>query len=155
VVNWPPSLREKIIKNSRNFQEEREAKDRRALLEYYTERSQRGAVFISPPLEVEIFSALRYLRENDIPCQFVPEEIRIRISSNSPLPPPGVLFESIVSQVFSDVFLNLKSDSLEESLNSDEDEEQKIFVQDSLFDEERILGEERWKPRKVLIEKIQ
>jgi hypothetical protein len=115
VVNWPPRLRSKIESNNITFRNELEENDRRALIQHLSsERHRSHYIYIQPPLEVELSSALRYLRENEIPFRYIPIEINITVFSRQPQPPPGTFFHVIVDKILLRISEDVEKETPEE-----------------------------------------
>lgn len=135
VVNWPPRLKEKIKKNSLNLRDDLESQDRRRLIEAQERNAEvlsRLSMFLQPPPEAEIISAMQYLRENGIPLRYIPQGINIRVSKNQPKPIPGVLFSTLVDKVLKSIQEDISSEELEIEENSDDNE-------NPFYDENEIL----------------
>ena len=131
VVNWPPLLKEKIEKNSKKFQSELDEEERQNILENELQENRRFlsrvAMILQPPPQVEVETALQYLRDNGIPMRYLPRKIKIVVRRGQPRMDPGILFNAIISQVMEHIHEDIKNNIANAS---EEDDGCFIFSED-------------------------
>ena len=137
VINWSPSLKEKIIKNSKEFTLELNEADRRNIIQNENEFLSTMSMFLQPPPQLEVASALNFLRDNGIPMRYLPRRIRIVLKKGHPRPQPGVLFNGIISQILDQIQYNLQHEKEEENgtLSEDENEEDPFSYENEELEE--------------------
>ncbi len=103
---WPPYLREKILANSIARQDEIEEEERQSLIEeLHQQMLSQMTLFIQPPPQIEIMAAIQYLREHNLPLQYMPINICINIPTSQSQIQPGTLFMAIIGQILEQVQL--------------------------------------------------
>lgn len=129
VNNFPDYIKSAIEINSKNRAEAVELEDRQNL-QRIVEEEYRHA----PPratIEQEILSALQYVRNFAIPLRFIPVKILVTVFKDTPPPPEGVVFCTIVDYISKNILRIL---SLEEKTPNDvfseEDEDTNPFEED-------------------------
>ena len=153
VVNWPPSLKKKIEENSKQFSSELDEEDRQNLVDQQINENRnflsQMTMFLQPPPQVEVATALNFLRDRGIPMRYLPRKIRIAVKRGQPRPQPGVLYHAVIGQVLEQIqedihrgnieviFSNgeeslFEEDSYEDSSSSDDDEEDP-FLQENMI----------------------
>lgn len=129
VINWPPKIQTKIIKNGKRVKKEVEDEEREVLIQEQQRQQEyinRLRLYINPPPKVEIIAALEYLRDQEIPERYIPRNITIARQRNRNNMQPGVLFMTIVSQVLNKI--NEEIPDINENLtNSDDSDNEDPF----------------------------
>lgn len=116
VINWPSRIKAKIEANSRDREQELVEEDTAALLEQQAHARammSQMTMFLQPPPQIEIMSALQYLADQGIPMHYIPQRVRIARQRNQPRVQPGVLFTTIVGQVMEKVQEDLTHGTLQ------------------------------------------
>lgn len=138
VINYPPNLKKLIEKNSAARASELVEEDRQNLLQQQETLFSRMAIYMQPPPNIEIMSALQYLRERGVPLKYIPQNVRISVQRGQPRILPGVLFTAIVGQVMERVQKDLGNGELyDDSEDEDVEYEEDPFSQEN--DELEIL----------------
>lgn len=103
VVNWPPILKNKIEENSKQFTSELDEEDRQNLIEQQINDNRNFlsqlTMFLQPPPQIEVATALNFLRDRGIPTRYLPRKIKISVRRGQPRPQPGVIYHAVIGQV--------------------------------------------------------
>lgn len=129
VSNYPLSVAEQIKSNGTEYQNKLDREDFENFIAHQNEADREvPVVHISPPLRVEIMSAIHFLRENGIPTEYIPTSVEISIFRDNPTFPQGTLFYAIVGHSIEKVSKDMeglfdpsRSDDSEDEDNSDEE----------------------------------
>lgn len=149
VVNWPPSLKKKIEENSKQFTSELDEEDRQNLIEQQVNQNtnflSQMAIFLQPPPQVEVATALNFLRDKGIPMRYLPRKIKIAIRRGQPRPQPGVLYHAVIGQILEQVQEDIYNSNIEstpsneeesyENSSSDDDEEDPFFEENMILED--------------------
>ena len=102
IKDIPADIAQNIEKNKKQYRQELEHE---AEQEFRRILETEGTQFIIeiPPVEFEIACALRILREQGIPCLYIPTKVSIVMPKSSPRPPLGLIFWRIIKSVFARV----------------------------------------------------
>lgn len=129
VNNFPDYIKSAIEVNSKVRAEAVELEDRQNLQRVVEQELQRA-----PPratIEQEILSALQYVRNFKIPLKFIPTKILVTVFKDTPSPPEGVVFCTIIDYISKNILGIL---SLEEEKTSvdvfSKDEDTNPFEED-------------------------
>jgi hypothetical protein len=118
----PKEVATSIETNAEAYRRERDEEERRAIMQMLArERATRAT---RPPPQLEVITALRYIYDLGIPTSQIPTEIEIHIDPESPLPPPGVMFETTVNELVRTIRANLTVEPEEddsEGMSDDDD----------------------------------
>lgn len=136
VINWPPRIWSKIKENSKDFEQELLEEETEALLEHQHAAQammSQMTMFLQPPPQIEIMSALQYLSDQGIPMHYIPQRVRIARQRNQPRVQPGVLFTTIVGQVMEKVQEDLSQGGLQVEREHPEEDDSSG---DELFEED-------------------
>lgn len=117
----PGDVEVEIEKNADAYRQERDEEERRAIMQMIAR--ERATSMARPPPQLEVITALRYIYDLGVPTSQIPTEIEIHIDPESPLPPPGVMFETTVRELVQSIRRNLVVEPEEDdSLCSSDDD---------------------------------
>lgn len=131
VLNYPTAILKSIHENALVREKEVQKEDLEKLQNYIRAHEAQAKATGSERLTLgeEAHTALLYARRQGIPLVFIPSRIEIKIHSNQPLPPEGVLFCMIIQNIM------LKSSMYIEEHHSDEEleDENDPFLESDLI----------------------
>ena len=130
VSNYPRNVTEQIKSNGVGYQNKLDREDFENFIAHQNEADREvPTIHISPPLRIEIMSAIHFLKENGIPTEYIPTSVEISIFQDNLTFPQGTLFYAIVghsiekvSKDMEDLFDVSYSEDSEDS-EADDDEE--------------------------------
>jgi hypothetical protein len=135
VINYPTEIDNIITENERNNRIKTEEEDRVNLINNEN---------ISLPFEnfalirigqrIEVMCAMIFLRENGVPIRYIPTEINVGIPRDSPVPPEGVIFNTIVNYIIR----NINDDISKETEFTPEDKNKNYDKKDPFGDKKII-----------------
>ena len=130
ITNLPISVKKKIKENYENYQREKEEEDREEILNMLRGRDQ-----IRLPPQIELLIALRYLCENGIPAQQIPQDINLYIDPESPLPSVGSIYDTTISRILDYIQSTIEEDDtpqetqLEENVPEEYNEDEPFYFE--------------------------
>lgn len=130
VSNFPLEVVKQIKSNGEEYQSKLDREDFENFVAYQNERENTvSTIHVSPPLRVEIASAMQFLKESGIPLEYIPTSVKLSIIQDNPTIPQGTLFYAIVGHAIEKVAKDIKdfSDSNIGSSSSDDDDEENPF----------------------------
>jgi len=128
IINLPVEVKRKIEHNGKEYEKEKIEDERREIIEH--ERRRGGG---RQPIELEIIMALKYLSEIGFPDHIIPEHVTMEVDPNSPPPPPGTIFKTIINLICNE--LRLQDDSPDEDIDITDD----LFPESSLTPIQRVM----------------
>jgi len=127
INNYPKKVAEQIIVNAEEYQKKLDQEDFESFIAHQNavNNTPSATINVSPPLQIEILSAIHCLKENGIPLGYIPTNVRILVHRDSPSIPQGALFYAIVGhsieKVTSDIE-NFFDSGYDDSEDYDDDE---------------------------------
>lgn len=137
VSNYPRDVAEQIKSNGVGYQNKLDREDFENFIAHQNEADREApTIHVSPPLRIEIMSAIHFLLENGIPIEYIPTSVEISIFQDNPTFPQGTLFYAIVGHSIEKVTKDMEdlfdSGHDESESEDDEDDEENPFPNENI-----------------------
>ena len=125
VSNFHDNVIQSIAENEKIFQRDLEIEDREMLLnrERQIDTILGGLLSAQTPSQIEVISAMQFLRNEGIPLSYIPTNIHISVPRDLPRLSPGTLFYAIVGHVMEKINQDLQFGNAEEPEPFDHEED--------------------------------
>lgn len=108
IINLPPSIVKTIEANANKYKDECDEESRQNIIRHLRTNTNVNTQ------QLEAASALNFLHEFGIPHNYIPQLVYINLGQESPRPPPGVIFETIIGQSIERIKERLISDEIDD-----------------------------------------
>jgi len=135
VNNYPRNIAEQIKSNGTEYQNKLDREDFENFITQQNEADREvPTIHVSPPIRIEIMSAIHFLKENGIPVEYIPTSVEISIFQDNPTFPQGTLFYAIVGHSIEKVTKDMEDlfDPIYSDSEEDDDEEENPFPTENI-----------------------